>query len=612
MVHQETCPMRENPPGNLTRFLKYMPHVLKLVRQTHSLYTLALIVLIIGQGLLPMVNVWIGKLIIDGVVQAIGSQGAGRDVSKIFYLIGIELALTVLGVLLSHGRHALEEIFGGLLSNRVQMLVLGKATNLDLSFYEDSVFYDKLQRAQQEASYRPFVLLAQLIQLVQSTISLSSLLILLVSFKWPIVLVLFIAAIPNLLIQWRYAEAGYLLMSRQTPETRRLGYLGHLLISLTSFKEIKLFGLSNYFLTRYAKLSDKLFRQNKELVVRGNISSLSLTVVGTLGFYGFYFYVIYQTILQIITLGDLTLYSRAFSQSQGYLQAISSSVKGIYEQTLFISNLFEFLALEPRIKASPKAVAAPICIESGVEFRNVSFCYPGSDKVVLKNINLEIAPRQTVGLVGENGAGKTTLIKLLCRFYDPCEGEILIDGVDIREYDVESLHKRIAVIFQDYTQYQLSARENIGLGKVEAIYDDDRIAGAARKSGVDEIIENLPYGYDTVLGRIFENSRQLSMGEWQKVALARAFMRDAPILILDEPTASLDARTEYEIFQKFSQIAADRVTVLISHRFSTVRAADYIVVLNDGQIIEQGSHEELMRMGGKYAQLFNMQADRYR
>lgn len=603
--------MRENP-RKLVHSLAYMPRILELVWQTHPSRTLALVILTVVQGLLPMVNVWIGKLIIDGIVQAIGSQDAGRDLSGVFYLVGIELGLTVVGVLLSHGRHTVQETFGQLLSNRVQMLILGKATSLDLSFYEDSVFYDKLQRAQREASYRPLVLLSQLIQLVQSTISLSSLLILLVSFKWPIALVLFVAAIPNLLVQWRYAEAGYLLMSRQTPETRRLGYLGHLLTSLTSFKEIKLFGLSNYFLTRYAELFARLFRQNKELVVRRNTSGLGLTVVGTLGFYGFYFYVIYQTILQIITLGDLTLYSRAFSQSQGYLQAISSSVKGIYEQTLFISNLFEFLALEPRIKASPKAVAAPICVESGVEFRNVSFCYPGSDKAVLKNINLKIAPRQTVALVGENGAGKTTLVKLLSRLYDPCEGEILIDGVDIRKYDVESLHKRIAIIFQDYTQYQLSARENIGLGKVEAIYDDDRIADAARKSGIDEIIENLPYGYDTVLGRIFENSRQLSMGEWQKVALARAFMRDAPILILDEPTASLDARTEYEIFQKFSQIAADRITILISHRFSTVRAADYIAVLNDGQIIEQGTHQELMTMGGKYAQLFNMQADRYR
>jgi ATP-binding cassette subfamily B protein len=319
-----------------------MPYILKLVWQAHSLYTLALVILTVAQGLLPMVNIWIGKLIIDGVVQIIRSQGASKDVSKVFYLVSVELGLAVIGLLLHHGREAVEEIFGQLLSNRIQILVLRKATTLDLSFYEDSVFYDKLRRAQQEAGHRSLILLSQLIRLVQSFISLSSLLILLVSFKWPIVLVLFIATIPNLFIQWRYAEAGYLLMYRQTPEARKLSYLGYLLTSLSSFKEIKLFGLSSYFLTRYTELFTRLFRQNKELVVRRNISSLGLRVLGILSFYGFYFYVIYQTILQIITLGDLTLYSRAFSQSQDYLQTILSNIKGIYEQGLFINNLFEF------------------------------------------------------------------------------------------------------------------------------------------------------------------------------------------------------------------------------------------------------------------------------
>jgi ATP-binding cassette subfamily B protein len=598
-------------PQKLVFSLRYIPQILRLVWQTHPYYTLALIVLTIAQGLWPTASVWIGKLIIDGVVRAINSQDAGQDVSQVFYLVGIELGLTVLGMLLSHGQRTVEEIFGELLSNRVQMLVLNKATTLDLSFYEDSVFYDKLQRAQLGAGHRPLALLSQSIRLLQSTVSLSSLLILLVNFNWLTVLVLFLATVPNLFVQWRYAEAGFFLMYRQTPKVRKLSYWNHLLTSLTSFKEIKLFGLSDYFLTRYAGLFDKLFRQHRKLIIRRNISSLTLTVLGTFGFYGFYFYAIRQTILQLITLGDLTLYSRAFSQSQGLLQTIVGNVKGIYEQSLFIGTLFEFLALEPRIKATSTGTPAPICIASGIEFRDVSFHYPGNDRVVLKNINIQVKPNQTVALVGENGAGKTTLVKLLCRFYDPCKGEVLIDGVNIKEYDIESLHKRIGVIFQDYTQYQLSARENIGLGKVEALYDDKRIKTAAHKSGVDEIIESLPHGYETILGRLFENSSQLSIGEWQKIALARAFMRDTPILILDEPAASLDARTEYEIFQRFSQIAAGRITFLISHRFSTVRAADHILVLNGGRIVEQGGHEELMRMNGLYAQLFNMQAEKY-
>jgi ATP-binding cassette, subfamily B, bacterial len=441
---------------------------------------------------------------------------------------------------------------------------------------------------------------------------LASFAVLMLRFSPWLVAILLATSIPAFIAETRYSERGFRLLTRRAPETRQVNYLSRLLTEDTAAKEIKLFNLGGTLLERYKRLFDKFFQEDKSLALRRAGAGFGLGLIATLGFYGSYAWIVWHTVQGKISLGDMTLYLTIFRQGQSTFQSILSAIGNIYENNLFMANFFEFLELQPRMKLAAQQRRLSNPLRGGIEFRNVGFRYPGSDQWALRAVNLIIRPGEKIALVGHNGAGKTTLIKLLSRLYDPTEGHILIEGIDISELDPLELQQRIGVIFQDFVRYHLPVRENIGFGQIDAIGDFDRIAGAARKSGASAVIEELPAGYETMLGRWFHDGHELSLGQWQKIALARAFMREADILVLDEPTASVDARTEYEIFQNFKALTERKMAILISHRFSTVRMADRIAVIEEGHVTELGTHEELLRREGTYAQLFSMQAEGYR
>jgi ATP-binding cassette subfamily B protein len=420
------------------------------------------------------------------------------------------------------------------------------------------------------------------------------------------------AVIPSFLGETHFTSLAYSILYKRTPERRKLDYLRLLGASSQSAKEVKIFGLGSYLSKHYDEVSAEIFRENKVLAMRRAFLGSALNVVSTGGYYGAYAGVLARTLAGAVSLGSFTFLTGAFNRSRAYIEKILSGFNDISEQAVFLKDLFDFFAMQPTIGAAPHAIPAPRPIRQGFEFRHVGFAYAGSDRMVIQNINFTLHPSEKLALIGENGAGKTTLVKLLARLYDPTEGQILLDGTDLREYDVEDLRREIGVIFQDYMRYDLLVRENIGFGKVEALDNRLLVESAAVKSLAKGVIDRLPNGYDQMVGRRFEGGVDLSGGEWQKFALARAYMRDAQLLILDEPTATLDARAEYQVFQRFSELTRGRMAVLISHRFSTVRMADRILVLADGSIQEQGSHEQLLSLGGRYAELFELQAAGYR
>jgi ATP-binding cassette subfamily B protein len=447
---------------------------------------------------------------------------------------------------------------------------------------------------------------------VQNTITLISFAVLLLRFSPWLVVVLVATSIPAFIAETRFSEQGFRLLTRRAPETRSINYLARLLTEDSAVKEIKLFNLGDTLLARYMTLFDKFFHEDKALAVRRAAAGFSLGLITTAGFYGSYAWIVWHAVQAAITLGDMTLYLSLFRQGQTTLHSILAGMGSIYENNLFMTSFFDFLGLETRMSIAARPQTLPFPLRQGIEFRAVGFQYPDASEWALRDINLMIRPGEKIALVGHNGAGKTTLIKLLSRLYDTTEGSILIDGIDIRELDPLALRRRIGVIFQDFVRYHVPARENIGFGEIEKLNDTERIIQAAGKSGAHSIIENLPDGYETILGRWFHGGHELSLGQWQKIALARAFMREAEILVLDEPTASLDAETEYEIFRNFQELTDGKMAILISHRFSTVRMADRIVVIRDGRIAEIGSHAELLSREGTYAQLFSMQAEGYR
>jgi ATP-binding cassette subfamily B protein len=593
--------------------LRHVPPLLRLVFQTHRGYTAAILALRALRSIIPVTVLWIGKLIIDGVIGAIAARSAGRPVDwwALGSLVALELGIAVGGEGLARFSALLESLLGDLFANKISVRLMRHAATLDLAQFEDADTYDHLERARRQTTGR-IGLLALLLSTAQDLVTLASLAgVLLVQLPW-LLLLLAVAVVPSFLGEAHFAALGYSLLYRWTPERRLLDYLRYMGASDESAKEVKLFGLSDFLVGRYDRLSDEFYQQNKRLAVRRNVVSTALVTLGTLGYYAAYAVIIYLTVLGRYTIGSLTFLAGSFRQSRELIQRILLSLSNIYEQSLYLGDLFTFFDVTPRVLSRPGARAVPVPIRQGFEFMDVGFRYPGSERWAVRHLSFSLAPDERIALVGENGAGKTTLVKLLARLYDPDDGQILLDGVDLRDYDLESLRKNIGVIFQDFVRYDLILKENIGVGQVERLDDDARIREAGRRSLADSVATRLTGGYDQMLGRRFDGGVDLSGGEWQKVALGRAYLREAQVLILDEPTAALDARAEYEVFLRFAELTQGRMAVLISHRFSTVRMADRIIVLQGGELVDQGTHEQLVARGGLYAELFSLQAAGYR
>ena len=582
-----------------------------MVWETGPALTIAGLLARLVKSLMPVAMLWVAKLIIDQVALSLGS-GTPVNSLEIFNLVAIEFGLVVLNDLLARLTSLADSLLGDRFTNILSLRLIEHASRLDLVCFEDPAFHDKLERARRQTSGR-LGLLVGFASLAQEMITLASLSVGLILFSPWLVLLLAIAVVPNFLGETHFAGLAYSMLYRWTPERRELDYVRMLGASASSAKEVKIFGLGGYLADRYRQLSDRFYAENRKLVIRRTVSGAALNLIGTAGYYAAYLIVIQRTLSGVLSIGDLTFLSGAFARSRSLMEGLLGSVSGISDQALYLTDLYEVFEMKPGIESErPGALPVLHPIRKGFEFRGVGFRYPGKDRWVLRDVSFRLDRGERLALIGENGAGKTTLVKLLCRLYDPDEGAILLDGVDLREYDAASLRREIGVIFQDYMRYDMSARENIGFGRIEELANEARIHESASKSLADAVIAQLPRGLDAMLGRRFEGGSDLSAGQWQKFALARAYMRDAQLIVLDEPTASLDARAEFEVFQRFSELTRGRMAVLISHRFSTVRMADRILVLDDGAIREQGSHEELVALGGRYAELFALQAAGYR
>ncbi|MFN8652238.1 MAG: ABC transporter ATP-binding protein [Gemmatimonadales bacterium] len=613
----------ESPPSwrERLRAIRHLPRLIALVWDTHRGYSVAMVLLRALRAVLPLAVLWIGKLIIDDVVTLVTvpppaalATAAYRHLAE---LVGIELGLAVAGEVLARFSALIESLLGDLVANRTSVDLMRHAASLDLEQLEDAEIYDKLERARRQTVGR-IGLVTGLLSSMQDLVTLISLAAALTLYVPWLLALLALAVLPSFLGETRYAALAYSLLYSWTAERRQLDYLRYVGASDVSAKEVKLFGLADFLVERYARLSDEFYEANRALAVRRSVVASLLALVGTLGYYGAYATIIYLTVTGYVspagrfTIGVLTFLSASFRQSRELIQRVLLSASQLVEQALYLDDLFSFLALEPRIRSRPGALAVPNPIRDGFVFEDVGFRYPGSERWAVRHLSFQLRPGERVALVGENGAGKTTLAKLLARLYDPSEGRVLLDGRDLRDYDVASLRQNLGVIFQDFYRYDFPVRENIAVGDIARLEDQPAIEHAARRSLADSVTARLASGYEQMLGRRFEGGVDLSGGEWQKVALARAYLREAQLLILDEPTAALDARAEYEVFVRFAELTVGRMAVLISHRFSTVRMADRILVLTQGELAEQGSHEELVAKAGLYAELFHLQAAGYR
>jgi ATP-binding cassette, subfamily B, bacterial len=589
--------------------LRNVPSVLRIVWDSGRTVVVLGVVFRIVASVLPLGLLWITKLIIDILVHArTGQQPMG---SRLWWLVAGEFSLAVFGGVLSRGVDFLDALLADKYTRHVSVLVMKHATQLDLTAYEDPVFYDRLERARVQATDRLGMIqsIGRLIQQVITTISLSIAIIL---FSPWLLLMLVACVVPAFLGESHFAFLGYAKNFRQTPIRRQLDYLRVLGGSKEAAKELKLFGLAPFLTERFSRLSNQIYEEDVDLARRRLTAGSFLSMISTAGYYLAYVFVIWRTLMGVLSIGTFTFLAGAIQQASSNIQQIFSTVSSIADQALFLTDLIAFFEMRPMIASKPNALPAPRPILRGFEFRNVSFRYPGSPRLVLDGLNFHLHPGERVALIGENGEGKTTIVKLLARLYDPVEGQVLLDGIDLREYNLEDLYREIGVIFQDFMRYEMTARENIAVGRIEQLLDLPLLNKSAQKSMADEVVARLPHGYEQMLGRRFDSGVDLSGGEWQKIALARAYLRDAQILILDEPTAALDARSEYEVFQRFAELTAGKMALFISHRFSTVRMADRIVVLEGGRIAEEGDHEKLTRLGGRYAEMFELQAASYR
>ena len=589
--------------------LRNVPAVLRLVWDAAPCVVAGGLGLRVASALVPLAVLVVSKWIIDLVVATVKHPGQLPHV--IWFLVALEFLLAAFNNILGRAIDYTDARLADEFTREVSLRVMNHAATLDLASFEDPAFHDKLERARLQATDRIGMLNA-MGRLILQSITLVSLSIGVIVYSPWLFALLVLCVVPAFAGESHFAFLGYSLAHSLTPVRRELDYLRVLSSSKESAKEVKMFSLGGYLRDRYAVLTDGIIRRNRELTRRRLWWGSTLAIVGSLGYYGSYVYLVWRALLGEITVGTLYLLANAIAGSAGQLQGVFSLFSSISDQALFLTDLVDFLSAQPSIRSRPHAIPAPRPIRDGFEFCEVCFHYPGSDHLVLKNLNFRVSPGETIALVGENGQGKTTLVKLLARLYDPTAGVILLDGVDLRDYRVEDLHQEIGIIFQDFVHYDLAARLNIGVGRIGQASHDDALWNAARKSRADRMLARFPGGLDQMLGRRFEGGVDLSGGEWQKFALARAYLRDAQVLILDEPTASLDAVSEYEVFSRFADLARGKMAILISHRFSTVRRSHRIVVLEDGRVREQGTHEELVATGGQYAKLFELQAANYR
>jgi len=587
--------------------LKNLPELFRLVWKSSPGKTAISFLLRIARSAMPVSLLYIGKLIIDQVVQLNRHGGSQHELWK---LVIIEFALAILTDGLNRMINLVDSLLGDLFSNYTSMRIMRHAATLDLDQFEDSVFYDKLERARQQTVGRS-VLLSQVMSQVQDFISMAFLLAGLLAFNPWLILLLLISIIPSFLGESYFNSQNYALTRSQTPERRELDYLRYLGASDETAKEVKIFGLSDFIIGRFRTLSDKFYSDNASLAVKRSVWGTFLSILGSIGYYAAYGFIIYQTVTGRSSVGTLTFLAGSFRQLSSLMENTLNRFTAVSQGAIYLNDFLEFFEIKPKISISEKPLPFPNPIKQGFTFENVGFQYHNSETWANRNLSFTLHPGEKLALVGENGAGKTTLVKLMARLYDPTEGRILLDGIDLKNYAIEELRLNIGIIFQDYLKYQMTLSQNIAIGHIGEIDNKELIERAAAESLADTLAEKLPNRYDQWLGRRFKDGVELSGGEWQKVALARAYMKDAQVLILDEPTAALDARAEYEVFQRFTELTRGKSAVLISHRFSTARMADRILVLDKGTVLESGTHEQLLALEGRYAELFQLQAMGY-
>jgi ATP-binding cassette, subfamily B, bacterial len=588
-----------------------LKRTLLLVWQSAPGWTLISAFLVVLQGILPLASLYLMKLIVDSVTTGLNSVNKQAAFENILFLISLAAGVYFLITICRSASNVVSEAQAALVSDHILDLLHAKSIEVDLEYYENPKYYDTLYRAQNDAPIRPTHIVNGLVQIGQSSISLVIVFGLLASFSWVVAAILIITSAPVALVRLMYSNTIYLWQRACTTKERKSWYFHWMLIDSNHAKEIRLFNIGPLFIKIYHNLRKELRKERLSIIYRQSVADIVAQIAGIVAIFGSLIFIAQSAFQGSITLGDLIMYFVALQQGQAFLSDLLRGLAGLYEDNLFLTTLYEFLNLEPNVKESPNPLTVPMPLKEGISFENMGFCYPGQETRVLEDINLHISTGQMIAIVGENGSGKTTLIKLLCRLYDPTEGKITFDGIDLRDLNILDLRKEISVVFQDYMHYNLTARENIWLSSVDKPLDTNDILRAAEFSGANLVIDRLDNGYETILGKWFEDGAELSIGEWQKIAISRAFFRDSQLIILDEPTSSLDPKAEDEVIKKFRQLAANKTAVIISHRLSTVKKADCIYFMKNGKILEYGNHEGLMDLNGEYAQLFKIQSQHY-